>query len=111
MFLGLIAIIIVLSHVLYLAGVSVTEDIAVPVPNQVVPDFYEDTTEPTERLPLEPYDTQYDIQTTTVAIRSLLNTEGVRFIFSSFVANFAGFGVVAVTLVAMAGVGVAEIRG
>lgn len=111
MFLGLIAIVLVLSHILYLAGVSVTEDIAVPIANPVTPDFYEDTTEPTERLPLEPYDTGYEIQTSTISIRSLLNTEGVRFIFSSFVANFAGFGVIAVTLIAMAGVGVAEHAG
>jgi aminobenzoyl-glutamate transport protein len=80
----------------------------VPVANAVVPDFYEDTTEPGELLPLEPYDTDYEIVTQTIAIRSLLDTEGVRFIFTSFVANFAGFGVVAVTLIAMAGVGVAE---
>ncbi len=100
-----------LSHIFFLAGVTVTEDIAVPVPNAVVPDFYEDTTEPIERLPLEPYDTNYVIETRTIAIESLLTTEGIRFIFSSFVANFAGFGVVAVTLVAMAGVGVAEHAG
>jgi aminobenzoyl-glutamate transport protein len=108
MFLYLILIVMVLSHVLFLLGVSVTDEIAVPIPSQAVPEFYEDTTEPGERLPLEPYDTEYEIVTQTVAIRSLLNTEGVRFIFSSFVANFAGFGVIAVTLVAMAGVGVAE---
>nr|WP_197510314.1 AbgT family transporter [Tessaracoccus coleopterorum] len=37
--------------------------------------------------------------------------EGIRFIFSSFVSNFAGFGVVAVTFIAMMGAGVAEESG
>jgi aminobenzoyl-glutamate transport protein len=108
MFLYLILIVMVLSHVLYLLGVEVTDEIAVPIASEVAPDFYEDTTEPSAGLPDEPFDTEYEIVTETIAIRSLLNTEGVRFIFSSFVANFAGFGVIAVTLVAMAGVGVAE---
>jgi aminobenzoyl-glutamate transport protein len=108
MFLYLILIVMVLSHVLYLFGVEVTDEIAVPIPSEVVPDFYEDTTEPSAGLPDEPFDTEYESVTQTIAIRSLLNTEGVRFIFSSFVANFAGFGVIAVTLIAMAGVGVAE---
>ena len=41
----------------------------------------------------------------------LLAVDGIRFVFSSFVNNFAGFAVVAVTFVAMAGVGVAEKAG
>ena len=54
---------------------------------------------------------EYEIQERTIAIRSLLTVDGIRFIFTSFVSNFAGFGVVAVILVAMAGVGVAEQAG
>src|SRR5690606_11246047 len=42
---------------------------------------------------------------------SLLSIDGIRFMLSSFVNNFAGFAVVAVTFVAMAGVGVAEKAG
>lgn len=45
------------------------------------------------------------------AIRSLLTAEGIRFIFTSFVSNFANFSVVAVIFVAMLGVGVAEEAG
>src|SRR5690606_23293901 len=41
----------------------------------------------------------------------LLTVEGLRFIFTSFVSNFAGFSVVAVIFVAMLGVGVAEEAG
>ena len=46
MFLYLIIGVIVLSAVLALAGVSVTEEIVVPDAVEVVPDYYEDTTQP-----------------------------------------------------------------
>ena len=46
MFLYLIIGVIVLSQVLYLAGVSVTDEIVVPDAIQVTPDYYEDTTYP-----------------------------------------------------------------
>jgi aminobenzoyl-glutamate transport protein len=111
MFLYLIIGVIVLSAILAWMGVSVTEEIAVPIPAETTPNFYEDTTEPIEVFPTDPYDTQYEIQEQTIAIRSLLNTEGIRFIFTSFVSNFAGFSVVAVVFVAMMGAGVAEESG
>jgi aminobenzoyl-glutamate transport protein len=110
MFFYLILIVIVLSHVLFLLGVSVTENVATPVPEQVVPEYYEDTTQPGIKGPglSDAYGQDFQISQQTVAIQSLLTTEGIRFIFTSFVANFAGFGVVAVTFVAMMGAGVAE---
>ena len=111
MFLYLIVIVIVLSHVLYLFGVSVTEEIAVPTTPPLVIDYYEDTTEPGILGLADPYEVDYEIEERTIAIRSLLTVEGIRFLLTSFVANFAGFGVVAVVLVAMAGVGVAEQAG
>ncbi len=40
-----------------------------------------------------------------------MSTEGIRFLFTSFVSNFQGFGVVAVTFIAMMGAGVAEAAG
>ena len=49
-----------------------------------------------------------EIRTETTEIESLLSVDGIRFIFSSFVQNFANFSVVAVIFVAMIGVGVAE---
>jgi aminobenzoyl-glutamate transport protein len=112
MFLYLILFIIVLSHVLYLFDVSSTEEIAVPVADQEVSDEHgglggSDTEYPL--FPQEPnYDPEYDIETVTIPVQSLLTTDGIRFIFTSFVNNFAGFAVVAVTFVAMMGVGVAE---
>ncbi len=111
MFLYLILLIIALSAVLDALGVSVTEQIAVPVSDEAQLDFYTDSTEPLEAFPAEPADTDYEIQERTIEIRSLLNTEGIRFIFTSFVANFAGFSVVAVVFVAMMGAGVAEESG
>lgn len=108
MFLYLIAGVMVLSTILALFGVSVTEEIAVPAPAPVERDYYEDTTFPGTVSPNEGYYTDYELQTQTIAVRNLISVEGIRFIFTSFVANFAGFTVVAVTLVAMAGVGAAE---
>ena len=51
MFLYLIILVIVFSHVLYLLDVSVTEQIAEPVSIAVQPDYYEDTSEPSLRDP------------------------------------------------------------
>jgi aminobenzoyl-glutamate transport protein len=113
MFLYLIIIVILLSAVLSFFDVSVTDQIAVPDAVEVVPDYYEDTTQPI----LEPgsddllYEDDWHIEEVTIPIESLLTTEGVRFIFTSFVPNFAGFGVVAVTFVALMGAGVAEAGG
>ena len=112
MFLYLIAFIIVLSHILYMMGVSVTAEVAEPVPVAIQPNFYEDTS--ANALDARPelyYDEQFEIKQETIPIRSLLTIEGIRFIFTSFVPNFAGFSVVAVIFVAMIGVGVAEEAG
>jgi aminobenzoyl-glutamate transport protein len=115
MFLYLIAGLMVLSAVLAAFDISVTEDVAVPVPVAALEDLrgalggsvvpYDTYTQQIVEIP------DYTIQETTFEVRSLLSVEGLRFVFSTFVANFAGFGVVAVTLVAMAGVGVAEQAG
>lgn len=107
MFFYLIVGVVLLSAVLAFAGVSVTDEIAVPVPEQVVPDYYPDTTYPGGNLG-DTLDQDWEIQEVTIPIRSLLSIEGIRFIFTSFVPNFAGFGVVAVTFVALMGAGVAE---
>jgi aminobenzoyl-glutamate transport protein len=110
MFLYLIIGVIVLSAILALAGVSVTEEIAVPDTVPSTPSFYEDTTAPVTDPNVLPsdYGDAYHLETVTIPIKSLLNADGIRFIFTSFVPNFAGFGVVAVTFVALMGAGVAE---
>lgn len=111
MFLYLIAIVIVLSAILALFGVSVTEQVAHPVPYPVEHNYYQDTTEVQSVVP--PQGNEYSnvdfvITEETIPVRSLLTTEGIRYLFTSFVANFQNFGVVAVVFIAMMGAGVAE---
>jgi aminobenzoyl-glutamate transport protein len=115
MFLYLIAFIAILSTVLAALDVGVTETVAVPVPTQVLQDLSEQlggsivahdvVTDQTFPIPA------YTLQEQTFDVHSLLSVEGIRFMLSSFVNNFAGFAVVAVTFVAMMGVGVAEKAG
>ncbi len=111
MFLYLIIIVIVLSQIMAWFNVSVTEQIAVPVPVSVEQEYYEDTTQPGAPVYEEGVEDNFIIEERTITIKSLLSVEGIRFIFTSFVPNFAGFGVVAVTFVAMMGAGVAEAAG
>jgi len=115
MFLYLIAIVAVLSAVLAWAKVSVSDEVVVQVPKSelatinealggmIVP--WDTTTQEEVILP------DYITQQVDIPVRSLLSGDGIQYFFSSFVANFAGFGVVAVVLIAMAGVGVAEQAG
>ena len=84
-FLLLLGAVIVLSHLLYLLGTSVT---------------YQTIDMATEEL-----------VTNTVAVNSLLTADGIRFLFTSMIRNFMGFGPVGVILVAMIGVGLAEQAG
>ncbi len=115
MFLYLIGIIIVLSAVMNWAGVTATEEIAVPVSPGYVTDDHGGlggTDVPYPVYPIEPdYDDEYEIVEVDIAINSLLSTDGRRFLYTSFVDNFASFAVVAVVFVAMMGVGVAEYAG
>ncbi len=84
-FLILIAIVIVLSHILYLIGASVSFQVINP-----------DTDK---------------IETVTTAANSLMTGEGIRHIYTRFVPNFLGFSAVGLLIVAMIGVGVAEEAG
>lgn len=84
-FLALMILVVILSHVLHVAGVSVTQ--------QVI-------------------DTKTDsLQNTVLTARSLLTSEGLRFIYTSVIPNFMGFTAVGLIIVAMIGVGVAEESG
>jgi aminobenzoyl-glutamate transport protein len=111
MFLYLIIFVIVLSQILDWAGVSVTEQIAVAVPVPVEPEYYEDTTAPGLAVPDGTLSENFEIVERTITIKGLLTVEGIRFLFTSFVTNFQGFGVVAITFIAMMGAGVAEAAG
>ncbi|WP_431282313.1 AbgT family transporter [Humitalea sp. 24SJ18S-53] len=84
-FVYLIALVILLSQVLYMFGVGVSYQAYNPASGEIEP-------------------------ARTVA-RSLLTTDGIRFMFTGVVQNFMSFNAVGVIIVAMVGVGVAEEAG
>jgi aminobenzoyl-glutamate transport protein len=85
LFLILIAIVWVLSHALYLAGISVSYQVINPRTHKV--------------------------EETTAAVRSLLTADGVRFMSERMIPIFLGFTALGQLVVAMLGVGVAEEAG
>ncbi|CCH76740.1 putative AbgT transporter [Nostocoides japonicum T1-X7] len=111
-FLGLIVIVIVLSAILSAFGVSVTTEVAEPTGTSVVQqeDGVGSTYPSIEREPAEA-EPHYEVHTETIKAESLLSRDGVAHMFTMVVQNFNDFGVVAVILVAMIGVGVAEEAG
>ena len=110
-FLGLIVLVIVLSAVLAAVGVSVTYDEVVDSTPPVVQEEGLGGTQAPDYVVSPDYDDDVEIVQKTTEVESLLSIDGIRFLFSSFVSNFAGFSVVAVIFVAMMGVGVAEESG
>lgn len=114
MFLTLIAIVVALSHILHLTGTSVTSEVIVPkTADAKVDEAYDEKAYDTGTL--VSYQTlsekSYEIETRTVAAKSLLTTEGIRFIYSSLIPSFMGFTAVGLMIVAMVGAGVAEESG
>jgi aminobenzoyl-glutamate transport protein len=85
MFLLLSGVVIVLSHLLYLLGASVAYESINPVTHQ--------------------------LEQQTVAVRSLLTADGVRFLLTSPIQNFLNFNAIGIILVVMVGVGLAEEAG
>jgi aminobenzoyl-glutamate transport protein len=111
-FAGLCVFVIVLSFVLALFHVSATYEVAEAPPVQVEETELAGSIQPEAVVPpLSEVDLEPEIRTQTTKIESLISVEGIRFIFTSFVQNFANFSVVAVIFVAMIGVGVAEKAG
>jgi aminobenzoyl-glutamate transport protein len=78
-------LVILLSHVLHLFGISVSYDVVNP-----------DT---------------HKIEHATATVNSLLGGDGIRFMLTSMVRNFMNFGPVGIILVVMIGVGLAEQAG
>ena len=114
MFAYLIVFVIVLSTLLQLLGVYVTEQVLEPVPAPVAHNFYPDTTQiqlEATQDGLEWSDTSFKPAQETIPVKGLLTIEGIRFLFTSFVPNFQNFGVIAVTFIAMMGAGLAESAG
>src|SRR5262245_26386097 len=84
-FLVLIAIVVVLSHVLYLAGTSVSAEVIVP----------EAELTPVKSLDAYPYSEELTKPHTpvmkTTAVQSLLTADGVRFMYVSLIPSFMSF--------------------
>jgi aminobenzoyl-glutamate transport protein len=113
-FLTLIAIVVVCSALLHLTGTSVSYDTLVPVTGKpekaTAPDAaVYDTGTTVIYQPIE--EKKYKIERRTVAVRSLLTADGLRFIYSSLVPSFMGFTAVGLMIVAVVGAGVAEESG
>jgi aminobenzoyl-glutamate transport protein len=112
-FIGLIAVIIVLSQLLYWAGASVTYEVVAPPTVEGEQGYPPGSS---VEIPVVPPDSGYheedlQVETKTTAVQGLLTADGIRFMFTSPVANFNNFGVVGIILVAMLGVGLAEVAG
>ena len=105
LFIGLIVSVILLSQVLDWTNAGATSQIAEPPPAQV------ETTENSYDPPAQANGEDYVIRTERVEAKGLLTSEGISFMFTTFVSNFLGFAAVGVILVAMIGVGVAEYSG
>jgi aminobenzoyl-glutamate transport protein len=120
-FLYLIVGVIILSAILDVLNVGITEQVLVPAPRTVEVNSIAGGTDAPIEVPIEAepggdgdieeFPEDYTLEEVTVNVRSLLSVEGIRFIFTSFVSNFANFTVVATIFVAMIGVGVAEQAG
>ena len=104
--------VIVLSALLAWADIEVTYQVAEAPPVPVEEVVQGGSTQPSGGLPdASVQEGEYRIVEETAAIQSLLSADGIRFLFTSFVANFRNFAAVAIILVVMIGVGLAEAAG
>ena len=112
LFLWLCVGVIVISVLLAWADVKVTYEVAKPPPIAVEENLLGGSTQPSGGLPdASIQEGEYEIVTRTASIESLLSADGIRFLFTSFVSNFRNFAAVAIILVVMIGVGLAEASG
>lgn len=113
LFLALCGIVIVLSQVLYWFGVGATYEV-VPTPPVAAEEIYYGGSNvpvyagPTTPIPARDYG---KVVTETTRVQGLLTGSGVRYLFTSFVGNFRNFAALAIILVVMIGVGLAEAAG
>jgi len=112
LFLLLCGGVIVLSQILYWADVKATYDVVKPPPVPTEEVYYGGSSEPVDVGPTTPVSPDdYELVTQTAEVKGLLTAEGVRYLFTSFVSNFRNFAAVAIILVVMIGVGLAEAAG
>jgi len=111
-FLILIAIVIGLSHVMFVTGTSVSYEAILPKVADVQSDAAKLLDDGGLAVEYRAIDAKgYKIEQREVAARSLLTGDGVRFIYASLIPNFMGFTAVGLMIVAMVGAGVAEESG
>jgi aminobenzoyl-glutamate transport protein len=117
MFVGLCLLVIVVSAILAAANVQVTTEVVSPpapvaAAGENYPYYPGGSIVPDGVTPAEPPPASaYVPHTETIAVKSLLSTDGIRFMFTSFVENFNNFSAVGVIIIAMIGVGLAEEAG
>ena len=112
LFLILCGGVIVLSQILFWFDVQATYEVIKPPPVPTQETYYGGSVEPTDVGPTEPVPpSAYRTVTETTKVKGLLQGEGVRYLFTSFVSNFRNFAAVAIILVVMIGVGLAEAAG
>jgi aminobenzoyl-glutamate transport protein len=113
MFLALCGAVIVLSQVLFWFGVKATYQVVPTPPVAAEQVYYGGSTEPVYVGPSTPIPAKdYDkVVTETTKVQGLLEGAGISFLFTSFVSNFRNFAAVAIILVVMIGVGLAEASG
>jgi aminobenzoyl-glutamate transport protein len=112
LFLALCGAVIVISQVLYWFDVKATYQVVTPPPVATEQTYVGGSTEPVDVGPSEPVPASaYKVKTETAKVKGLLTGEGIRYLFTSFVSNFRNFSAVAIILVVMIGVGLAEAAG
>jgi aminobenzoyl-glutamate transport protein len=112
LFLSLCVAVILVSQVLYWLDIKATYEVVKPPAVPTEQTYYGGSTEPVDVGPTEPEPAKdYKITTETAKVKGLLTGEGVRYLFTSFVSNFRNFSAMAIMLVVMIGVGLAEAAG
>ena len=112
LFLWLCVGVIVLSQLLAWFDIKATYTVIEPPPALSEETYYGGSTDPVYVGPNEHEPAaEYEVREKTSEVRSLLTVDGVRFLFTSFVDNFRNFAAVAIILVVMIGVGLAEAAG
>src|SRR3954454_10914680 len=104
--------VIVLSQALSWMDIKATYEVVAPPPLPATETYYGGSIDPVYVGPYahEPAEA-YAVRTETTEIKGLLTVDGVRYLFTSFVDNFRNFSAVAIILVVMIGVGLAEAAG
>jgi aminobenzoyl-glutamate transport protein len=103
---------ILLSQVLFWFNVHATYETISPPPIPTHETYYGGSVDPVDVGPPEPANPDlYKPHIEHTKVQGLLTADGVRYLFTSFVANFRNFAAMAIILVVMIGVGLAESAG